>query len=413
MKILIADSFESNGVELLKKVFGPLNVVQESSLKGDSLRDAVSKYDVIVVRSNKLTKDIIYAASNVKLIVRSGAGVDNIDVVAASEHGIYVSNCPGKNADAVAELTIGLMIALDRRIVENVVDLRAGVWNKKEYSKADGLAGKTIGIAGFGSIGRAVAERAKGMKMKVVAWSRSLTPEDAKAAGVEFAPDLVSLARSSDVLSLHIAGSSGTSNIINKEVLSALPGNAILINTARAGILDHVALREAVAQKKLRVALDVYPNEPGSNDKQFNDEIIFLPGLLGTHHIGASTDQAQRAIAEEAVRIIIEFKETGNVLNCVNLCKKSPAVADLIVRHYDRVGVLADVLTALKQANINVQDMSNIIFEGTKAACAHLHLDTFPDEVLLKRIKESNISIIQVESIILNQKQELSASPNV
>ncbi len=400
MKILIADSFVAEGVEQLRAAFGADNVVADSSLKGDALRAALPGFRVLVVRSAKVPREAIEAAGDTTLIVRAGAGVDTIDVAAASERGIYVANCPGKNADAVAELAIGLMIALDRRIADNVSDLRSGVWNKKEYAKADGLAGKTLGLVGFGSIARAVAGRARAMRMEVTAWSRSLTPDLARAVGVGYAPDLISLARQSDILSIHIAGGAGTNGLVGKEVLTALPKGAMVVNTARASVLDHAALRAAIAEKKLRIALDVFEREPGANDTAFADDIVKLPGVIGTHHIGASTEQAQRAIAGEAVRIIRHYAATGEVLNCVNLCAKPPMAAQLIVRHYDRVGVLADVLTVIKQASINVQTMSNTVFEGAKAACARLDLDTVPPPALLGRIKDANEAIIHIECIL-------------
>jgi D-3-phosphoglycerate dehydrogenase len=161
MKILIADSFLKEGIKELEKLCGTGNLVADANLKGDALKQAIKGINVLVVRSTKIPRDVIESADSLSLIVRAGAGVENIDAVAASERGIYVANCPGKNAIAVAELTMGLILALDRRIPENVADLQKKVWNKKEYSKADGLAGKTLGLVGFGNIAQAVATRAK------------------------------------------------------------------------------------------------------------------------------------------------------------------------------------------------------------------------------------------------------------
>ncbi len=403
MQVLIADAFVEDGVKELKRVCGEQNVRADASLKGDLLKPAMPGVQVLVVRSTKVPKEVIEAGDELSLIVRAGAGVENIDTAAASERGIYVANCPGKNSIAVAELAMGLILALDRRIPDNVADLRTGKWNKKEYSKADGLAGKTLGIVGMGHIGQALAERAKAFGLKVVGWSRSLTLEKAEQLGVGYARDLITLAKQSDILSLHISGGKDTEHLINEFILKALPKGAMLINTARASVVDHDALRKAITERGLRVAMDVFPEEPGANDKEFKGDWASLPGVIGTHHIGASTEQAQQAIAEEAVRVIRHFKETGEVLNVVNLCKRSPAVAQLIVRHYDRVGVLADVLDIIKEAGINVQDMSNVIFDGAKAACAKVNLDVPPGADVLDKIRKSDDAIIHVELVTLGK----------
>ncbi|HKC55637.1 MAG TPA: NAD(P)-dependent oxidoreductase, partial [Vicinamibacterales bacterium] len=171
MKVLIADQFEQVGIDGITAA--GCEVIYQPTLADEQLAGALAstKADVLVVRSTKVT-DAMLASGSLSLIVRAGAGVNTIDVNAASRRGIYVSNCPGKNAIAVAELTFALILALDRRIAENVIDLRAGTWNKKEYSKAKGLFGRTLGIIGYGSIGQEVAQRAKAFGMPVVAWSR-------------------------------------------------------------------------------------------------------------------------------------------------------------------------------------------------------------------------------------------------
>src|SRR6187397_802208 len=171
MKVLVADKFEKSGIEGLKAA--GCEVVYEPDLKDDSLTQAIasSGADVLVVRGTKVTTPML-DAGRLSLIVRAGAGYNTIDVAAASTRGIYVSNCPGKNAIAVAELTFGLILSLDRRIPDNVAALRAGTWNKKEFSKAAGLYGKTLGLLGFGSIGQELARRAQAFGLHLVIWSR-------------------------------------------------------------------------------------------------------------------------------------------------------------------------------------------------------------------------------------------------
>ena len=189
------------------------------------------------------------AAQALSLVVRAGAGVNTIDVAAASRRGVYVANCPGQNSIAVAELAIGLVLALDRRIPDDVALLRAGRWDKKGFSEARGLFGRTLALAGLGAIGREVAARGRALGMRVVGWSRSLGDEGAKALGIERAPDLLALARDADYLSLHLALAKETRGIVSREVLSALRPGAALVNTARAELVDQDALLERRAER--------------------------------------------------------------------------------------------------------------------------------------------------------------------
>lgn len=398
MKVLIADKFEESGIDGLKKA--GCDVVFEPGLADDALTAALQQHhpEVLVVRSTKVTGSMVEAADSLALILRAGAGYNTIDVAAASARGIAVANCPGKNALAVAELAMGLLLALDRRIADNVADLRAGKWAKKEYSKAPGIKGRTLGVLGTGEIGRAVIKRALAFEMKVVAWSRSLTPERASELGVTFGASPIDVAKQADVLSLHVAAAAETKNLINADVLDAMKPGAYLINTARADVVDYAALASAIEKKNLRVGLDVFPAEPSSGEAEFTPGILSASGIVyGTHHIGASTDQAQEAIATEAVRVVTTYAKTGQVLNCVNIETASPAECQLVVRHYDKVGVLAGVLTQLREARISVQEMSNTIYQGSKAAVAVMRLDKKPNQALIDAIADRREEIIQVQ----------------
>jgi len=398
MKVLIADKFEESGQQGLKAA--GCDVVFEPTLADDALTAALNDHQpaVLVVRSTKVTAEMVAAADSLALILRAGAGYNTIDVAAASARGIAVANCPGKNALAVAELTMGLILSLDRRIADNVADLRAGKWAKKEYSKSPGIKGKTLGVLGTGEIGRAVIKRAQSFEMTVVAWSRSLTPERAKELGVIYAANPIDVAKQVDILSLHVAAAPETKNMIDAAVLDAMNPGAYLINTARADVVDYAALATAIEKKNLRVGLDVYPSEPSSGEADFTPDILSAGGVIyGTHHIGASTDQAQEAIAAEAVRVVSTYAKTGEVLNCVNIETASPAECQLVVRHYDKVGVLAGVLTQLREAQISVQEMSNTIYQGSKAAVAVMRLDKKPNQALIDAIAERREEIIQVQ----------------
>src|SRR5919112_569881 len=377
MRVLIADKFEQSGRDGLEAAGCQFSY--QPDVKDDSLVEAIRGYDpeVLVVRSTKVTEPMLDAGA-LKLIVRAGAGYNTIDVAAASSRGIYVSNCPGKNAVAVAELALALILALDRRIADNVIELREGRWNKKEFSKARGLLGRTLGLVGTGQIGREVAVRARAFGMRVVAWSRSLTDETAAVLGVERLESPLDVARESDVVSVHVALKPETRGLIGADFFDAMREGAYFVNTARGEVVDQDALRRAMREKDVRAGLDVFAQEPTSAAGEFADDIAREPNLYGTHHIGASTDQAQEAIAAETVRVIRTFKETGRVPNVVNLARLSPATHTLVVRHRDRPGVLAHVLDAIRSANINVQEMENIIFEGSEAAVARINLEAEP-----------------------------------
>src|SRR5215510_13195488 len=400
MKVLIADKFEESGINGLKE-FG-CEVVYNPDLKDALLTEAVrdSQADVLVVRSTKVTEAMLKAGS-LSLVVRAGAGFNTIDINAASSRGIYVSNCPGKNSIAVAELAFSLILALDRRIADNVAELRAGKWNKKEYGKARGLYGRTLGLIGLGQIGREMIARAKAFGMDVTGWSRNLTPESAAELGITFRQTIIDVAHDCDILSVHLALAPDTRGVINADIFEVMRPGSYLINTSRAEVVDQAALKQAVKTKGIRAGLDVFADEPAGATGDFNDEIVTLPNVYGTHHIGASTDQAQEAIAAETVRIISAFKETGNVPNVVNLADHTPATHMLVVRHLDRPGVLAYVLNEIKAANINVQRMENIVFAGAQAAVARIELDGALEPATLDHIRNGNNDIIEIHLIAL------------
>jgi D-3-phosphoglycerate dehydrogenase len=415
-KVLVADKFEQSGIDGLKAA--GCEVQYEPDLKDEALAEAIgsSGADVLVVRGTKVTAAMM-DAGRLALIVRAGAGYNTIDVAGASKRGIYVSNCPGKNAIAVAELAFGLLLSLDRRIPDNVAELRAGKWNKKEYSKAAGLYGRTLAILGVGSIGQEMVRRAAAFGLDIVIWSRRfdgrsgpLDEESARALGLEaasrtirmeLAPTPGEAAARADILSVHVALGPGTKGLVNAALLSRLKRGAIFINTARGDVVDYDALASAVKERGLRVGLDVYANEPAAATADFSDPILGLPNVYGTHHIGASTDQAQEAIAAETVRIVRSYKETGRVPNVVNLARRTPATHMLVVRHRDRPGVLAHVFNHLRRANLNVQETENIVFEGAEAAVARINLDGEPPAALCDQMKRENEDVLDLQMVRL------------
>src|SRR5687767_4911876 len=273
MKVLIADKFEESGREGLLAL--GCKISYQPDLKDDALVAAVAETrpDVLVVRSTKVTEPMLDAGS-IKLVVRAGAGYNTIDVAAASKRGIYVSNCPGKNSIAVAELAFALILALDRRIVDNVVTLRRGEWNKKEFSKARGLYGRTLGLIGVGKIGQEMVSRARAFGMPVIGWSRSLTPLRAAELGITFKETPKAVAAEADVVSIHLALNNETRNSIDADFFSVMRPGAYFINTARGEVVDQQALLNAMKTRGIRAGLDVYAVEPTTAVAEFNDDVV-------------------------------------------------------------------------------------------------------------------------------------------
>jgi D-3-phosphoglycerate dehydrogenase / 2-oxoglutarate reductase len=405
MKVLVADAFEQSGLDGLRAA--GCDVVYQPDLKDAALGTAIrdSRAAVLVVRGTPVTAPMLEDGA-LALIVRAGAGYNTIDVAAASRRGIYVSNCPGRNAIAVAELTFALILALDRRIPDNVSELRAGRWNKKEFSRARGLFGRTLGLLGFGAIGQEVARRAQGFGMPVVVWSRRFHEQGGSTSGDSPVP--LRIARSpeevveaSDVVSVHLALTPQTKGLVNAALLARLKRGAYLINTSRGELVDHAALEAAVRERGIRVGLDVFAGEPSAATAEFSPSIAALPGVYGTHHIGASTDQAQEAIAAETVRIVATYKSTGKVPNVVNLAKTTPATHVLVVRHRDRPGVLAHVFSLLREGGINVQETENIVFEGAEAAVARINVDAPPSPALVDAVRAGNADVLDIQLIAI------------
>lgn len=397
MKILIADKFEASGIEQLKSL--GFAVTSRPDTSADDLPALVTEIDpdVLVVRSTKVRAGAFEAARKLSLVVRAGAGYDNIDVAAASSRGISVATCPGKNSIAVAELVWALILCCDRRVPDQTAELRAGKWNKKEYSKARGLYGRTLGVIGVGQISTEVIQRARAFGMDVIAWSRSLTDARAKAMGIARCPDKLMVAREADVITVNVAANNETENLIDEAFCAALKPGAYLINTSRGSVVDENALLKAMREKGVRAGLDVFRDEPGGATGEFRSTLASEPGCYATHHVGASTDQAQRAIADETVRIIRAYRDTGDAPGVINLCAKTPATRLLVVRHLNRPGVLATVVGAVGKANINIENMDNVIYQGADAACARISLDAEPGADVIEVIRKGSPHILSVD----------------
>src|SRR5579862_1913675 len=356
MKVLVADKFEKSGLDGLATL--GCEVLNEPDLQDQALMGRLrdTGADALIVRSTKVTRPMLQA-SKLRLVVRAGAGYNTIDVAAAAELGILVANCPGKNSIAVAELAFGLLIACDRHIPDNVANIRAGRWNKKVFSKAAGLYGRTLGLIGMGNIGQEMVTRAKAFGMKVIACSRWMTPEVAAAMGIGHARTIEELASRSDYVSVHVALTPETKGSIGNGFFERLKAGAVFINTSRAEVVDQTALETAIKANGLMAGLDVFESEPSGGEGSYEGSLKDNPNVYCTHHIGASTEQAQEAVAAETVRIVGEFMKTGVAPNAVTVGQAEQATHVLVVRYADRAGVLDGILRLANESGFPPQEM--------------------------------------------------------
>lgn len=389
MRVLVADKFPDKQLERLNR--RGHDVRYEPHLGVDDLPGAIADTEVLVVRSTEVTREAIEAGPHVGLIVRAGAGTNTIDVDAASARGVYVCNIPGKNSVAVAELTMGLMLALDRRIPDNVAELRDENWRKSEFAKARGLMGRRLGIIGLGSIGLEVATRARAFGMKLAGIQRddrSLAVRQQLAdLRVKLYPDLETMLPECDVVSIHVPSTDDTLGMVDREFLGSMKEGACLINTSRGDVVVAADLLAALEDKNLWVALDVFPDEPDSGEATYDSALAKHPRVYGTHHIGASTEQAQEAIARQVIKVIDNYCD-GSVKNAVNLAEPMAHTTVVGIRHVDQVGVLSRVFAVLRGADINVEHMENHIFEGAHAAKAVMHVHGDFNDAVRKELSD-------------------------
>lgn len=374
MRILFADPLDDHRIDGLRQS-GHDCVVKNAD--AGELPDLIGGFDALVVRSTNVTADAIAAGDQLSLIVRAGAGTDNIDQQTASAAGVYVCNVPGRNAIAVAELTMGLLLAVDRKVGDGLADLRAGRWNKSQYTDADGIFGKRLAIIGLGDIGLAVAERAKAFGMPVSAVRRDgrtgSTQSRIRSIGIRLVDSQEELLADADVVSLHVPKSPDTAGMVNTAFLASLPDGAILLNTSRGEVVDEAALMTALDTRQMRAGLDVFPGEPAEGTALWESPLAQHPSVVGSHHIGASTRQAQESVADGVVEVLRAF-DRGEPKHCLNLVLTAGDTHCLKVRHLDKVGVLAKVLNVIGHHGLNVQQMQNQVFEGGTAAVATINV---------------------------------------
>jgi len=313
MKVLLSDSLSEVGVKIFQEC-PDIEVDVNIGLTPEELKGIIGDYHALVIRSTtRVTAEIIEAAHNMKVIGRAGIGLDNIDIPAASKKGIIVMNSPEGNIIAAAEHTIAMIMALSRNIPQATASLKQGKWEKKKF-QGWGLFNKTLGVIGIGRIGRLVAERAKGMKMKVIAYDPYIKPDTIEGLDIE-PVSFDELLQRSDYITIHTPKTDDTINMINSETIARMKRGAMLINCARGDIVNEDDLYDALKSDHLSgAALDVFSKEPPGKIK-----LMSLPNFICTPHLGASTKEAQDKVAKDVAEQIVAYLLYGSVKNAVNV----------------------------------------------------------------------------------------------
>jgi D-3-phosphoglycerate dehydrogenase len=313
VKVLVSDNLSNEGTKILENTEG-IQVDVKTGLSEDELIEIIGEYSGLAVRSaTKATKRVLDAAKNLKVIGRAGIGVDNIDVPEATKRGIIVMNTPGGNTVTTAEHAISMMVAMARKIPQATASMKAGKWEKKKFSGVE-ILNKTLGIIGIGNIGSIVANRAQGLKMKVVAYDPFITEEKASELEIELV-SLDDLYKRADFISIHTPLNDDTRGLVNKDAFSKMKDGVMIMNCARGGIVDEDDLYDAIENGKVAgAALDVFSTEPPGEHKLFTlDKVICTP------HLGASTGEAQVNVAVAVAEQIADYLLNGTILNSVNV----------------------------------------------------------------------------------------------
>lgn len=389
--VLITDNLSRAGIDMLERA--GLTVANRSGLKPDEVREALREADGIIIRSGTtLTSDILKDQKRVKVIVRAGVGVDNIDLAAATREGIVVMNTPAGNTTSTAEHTIAMLLALARNIPQAHGVLKGGKWDRKKFTGVQ-LSGKTLAVVGLGRIGLSVARRAIGLEMKVIGYDPFLSPERAAEQGIELYRNVDDIVSQCDFLTVHTPLSDETRGLINAERLAKMRKGVRLINCARGGIIDEQALADAVASGHVAgAAIDVYEEEPVPPDHPF----LKLPQIITTPHLGASTDEAQELVAIEAAEIITGFLTRGEVRHAVNLAPISAAdMADL--KAYLDLGRRLGLLLA--QQNKRGLKSAHVLYRG-EATQKNTRLITASVAAgLLENAFDEHVNIVNAETL--------------
>jgi D-3-phosphoglycerate dehydrogenase len=342
-RVLVSDTLSEAGLGVLKGAPG-LEVVYKPGLKEAELAEAIPGFDALVIRSgSKVTSKVIEASKGLKVIGRAGIGVDNVDVPAASHRGIVVMNTPTGNAVTTAEHALALLFSLARRTPQATASMRAGKWEKNKFQGRE-LAGKTLGVIGLGNIGRIVVDRARGLRMNVIAFDPVVTPERASALGVELVK-LDDIWARADAITVHTPLTSETKGLVGDATIAKMKKGVFLVNCARGGIFDEAALLRGLSSGQIGgVALDVFVEEPpGQNPLLAREDVICTP------HLGASTEEAQERVAVEIAEQVVQYLTSGTITNAVNVPSVSREVAPRLTPYVDLARRLGSFLAQVQK----------------------------------------------------------------
>jgi D-3-phosphoglycerate dehydrogenase len=363
-KVLIADKLSAAAIEIFRARGIETDV--KTGLAPAELRAIIGGYDGLAIRSaTKVTKELLEVATDLKVVGRAGIGVDNVDIKAATAHGVVVMNTPFGNAITTAEHAIAMIFALARQLPEASASTRAGKWEKNRFMGVE-LTAKTLGIIGCGNIGSIVADRAVGLKMKVLAYDPFLTDKRAMELGIEKA-DLPELFARSDFITIHTPLVDGTRNIINRETIAAMKPGVRIVNCARGGLVDEAALLEGLTSGKVAgAALDVFEVEPATNSPLFA-----LDSVVCTPHLGAATAEAQENVALQVAEQMSDYLLTGAVANAINVPAISAEDAPRVRPYMELARRLGEFAGQLTQAKDGVVSHVTVEFEGAAAQLNH------------------------------------------
>lgn len=389
MKILVACPLPGNMLPELRALGTEVNYQPE--LTAERLEELIPDVAVLVVSRLRVSPEAIEAGHALQLIVRAGTDTSNIAIEEASAAGIFVANCPYTDAIAIAELIIGLLVALDRRVLESSVTRCESERAQPARVDSLGLAGRRLGMLGFGPVEREIAKRARAFEMDVLAWSPGLTPELAAESQVQFCPWPRELARQSDAVTVYAAGQGAKDLLVDAEFLRNMRAGAMFVHVGHPAALDQQALLKVARERGLRVACDVSsPQLPDSDTGRITARLQALPGVIGTCRLADRTQQMQDATAREVVRVIREFVIAGEAVNCLNLSEHSPATWQLVLRLRDKPGVLASIVEAVRADGINIEGVTTRLFTGARAAWCKVALDERPSNDTLSAIRASD-----------------------
>ncbi len=389
-RVLITDSLSPAAKSILETTEG-LEVDVQTDLTPEGVSEALKEADGIIIRSNtKLTAELLEGQKRLKVIVRAGVGVDNIDQAAATKEGIVVMNTPAGNTTSTAEHTITMMMALSRNIAPAAASMKEGKWDRKLYTGTQ-LAGKTIAIIGMGRIGQSVAKRAQGLEMKVIGYDPFLSAERAAEQGIELFRDVDEIVTKCDFLTVHTPLTDETRGLINAKRIATMKKGVRIINCARGGIIDENDLADAIeAGHVAGAALDVFETEPPENKR-----LVALPQVLLTPHLGASTEEAQESVAMEAADIITGFLLRNEVRYAINMAPISgPEMEDLRL-HLDLAHRLGLLLA--QQSHGQCINSATIHYKGEAATKKTKLLTSSFAAGLLEKALDENINIVNAE----------------